>query len=123
MTSFLIDPQVFIRPEMDNEHGGAHRCSRSKVHLTVGLDDWKGGFVIAIDIDGVLGRNDICMFLQRVRNYLQGDLCLQVLSVGRQPFGLWIFELVITSQKDHILSINNHDIDGILICISDMIEH
>jgi hypothetical protein len=56
-------------------------------------------------------------------NYLQDDLCLQVLSVGRQPFGLGIFELVITFQKNHILSINNHDIDGILIYISYMIEH
>jgi hypothetical protein len=64
MTSFLIDPQVFIPPEMDNEDGGAHRRSRSKVHLTVGLDEWKGGFVIAIDIYEVLGRNDIGMFLQ-----------------------------------------------------------
>jgi hypothetical protein len=72
-------------------------------------------FVIIEDVDGVLAPANLGMFMQHLRDFIQEELHLRIVSASRHPFGIEIFDLGSLYQKHGLIAGNLHDVEGIMI--------
>jgi hypothetical protein len=93
MANFPVDPRPFLPPEFVTVDGDANRRTHARIHLALGQETRRDDFVIAEDVEGVVQQADLGMWAHHIRDYLQNDLRLHVLSCSDHPFGLRIFEM------------------------------
>jgi hypothetical protein len=115
MANFPVDPRPFHPPEFITMDGDANRRARARIHLALGQETRREDFVIAMDIEGVVQPADAGMWVNHIRDYLQNDLRLHVLSCSDHPFGLEIFEMGSLLQKDTLISCDIFNVEGTLV--------
>jgi hypothetical protein len=93
MANFSADPHPFLPPEFITVDGDANRRTLARIHLALEQETRRDDFVIAMDVEGVVQPADFGMWVNRIRDYLQNNLRLHVLSCSDHLFGLGIFEM------------------------------
>jgi hypothetical protein len=97
------------------DDGGNDRRSRVQVHLALGQDGKREDFVIASDVEGVVPPLNIGLWMHMIRDFIENELDLHVLSCSTHPFGLGIFETESLFQKDRLLSRDIYNVEGTLV--------
>jgi hypothetical protein len=88
MANFPVDPWSFLPPELVIVDGDANWRSHARIQLALGQEARRNDLVIVTDVEGVVQPADDGMWVNQIRDFMQNDIKLHVLSCSDHPFGL-----------------------------------
>jgi hypothetical protein len=112
MANYPVNPEPFLPPDFEIEHGGQNRVVLAVVNLSGEPIYAHEQFTIAVDVDGVLHPSDNHDFLQQIRHYLINELNLHVASTCLHPLGVGLIKLESPRHRDGLMLGNLHEVDG-----------
>jgi hypothetical protein len=113
MANFTFNPAPFLSAGVQLEDGGNQRIPLAVVNLAGNVLHAHEEYILALDILQILETTYIPELMNQVRDYIAHTFHILICSICRHPFGIGLYQLDITFDKDLVMAGNVHDINVI----------
>ncbi|GJN22737.1 hypothetical protein PR202_gb10332 [Eleusine coracana subsp. coracana] len=111
MANFAINPTRFIPAWMLLEDGGPLREARATVNISGGIQRRHEDCAIAITEEHLTAAQKV-QFMHQIRDYIEIEVRKQVRHCSSHPHGIGIFQLHDACQRDTLVVMGPHVING-----------